>query len=75
MCNGLPPAVVSYSITKLKLLSFCVNSSQFKHLCAKVDFNFTVDHLTLAYIMKSKTESASLRIKRLLEVLSAYLPI
>ena len=38
----------------------------------KVDFDCIVDHLALTYIMKSKTEPASTRIKRLLEVLNAY---
>ena len=42
------------------------------NLLAKVDFDCTEDHLALTYIMKSKTELASARIKRLLEVLSAY---
>ena len=41
-------------------------------LLVKVDFGCTVDHLVLTYIMKSKTELASIRIKRLLDVLSVY---
>ena len=35
-------------------------------------FDAIVDHLALVPIFKSKTEPATLRIKRLLEVLSAY---
>ena len=31
-----------------------------------------IDHLALVHILKSKTEPATTRIKRLLEVLSAY---
>ena len=48
----LPPTEVSYSITEL--LDLFVNSSPFKHLLAKVDFDCTVNHLALAYIMKVK---------------------
>ena len=38
----------------------------------KVDFDAIVDHLELVHILKSKTEPVTSRIKRLLEVLSAY---
>ena len=38
----------------------------------RVDFDAVVDHLALVHILKSKTEPATTRIKRLLEVLSAY---
>ena len=56
---------------ELELLGLCVNINQLKHLLEKVDFDCTVDHLPLTYIIKSKTEPTSARIKRLLEVLSA----
>ena len=71
--NGLPLVLVNYSITELELLYFCVNISQFKHLLAKVDSDCTADNLAFTYIMKSKTEPVSARIKRLLDVLTAYL--
>ena len=64
---------MKYSITELELFGICVNVCQFKHLLAKVDFDCTVDHSALTYIMKSKSEAASARIKQLMEVLSAYL--
>ena len=38
----------------------------------RVDFDAIVDHLALVHILKSKTEPTTTRIKRLLEVLSAY---
>ena len=38
----------------------------------RVDFDAIVDHLTLVHILQSKTEPATARIKRLLEVLSVY---
>ena len=42
------------------------------HLLRKVDFDAVVDHLAITQIMRSKAELATNRIKRLLEVLSAY---
>ena len=45
----------------------------FAHLLKKIDFDDIVDHLALVHILKSRTELATTRIKRLLEVLSAYL--
>ena len=44
----------------------------FAHLSKRVDFDAIVDHLALVHILKSETEPATTRIKRLLEVLSAY---
>ena len=44
----------------------------FAHLLKKVDFDAIVDHLTLVHFLKSKAEPAITKIKRLLEVLSAY---
>ena len=49
-----------------------INIASFSHLLKTVDFDAVVDHLTLVHISKSKTEPATTRIKRLLEVLSAY---
>ena len=50
-------------------------SHQYHKFCSfvkRVDFGAIVDHLALVYILKSKIEPAITRIKRLLEVLSAY---
>ena len=47
----LPSAVVNYSVMELKLIGICGNIDQFKHLLAKVDFDYTVDHLALTYIV------------------------
>ena len=44
----------------------------FAHLLRKVDFDAVVDHLAITQIMRSKVKPATNRIKRLLEVLSAY---
>ena len=44
----------------------------FSHLLKRVDFEAIVDHLALTHIIKSKTEPATTRIKRLLELISSY---
>ena len=49
-----------------------INIASFTHLLRKVDFDVVVDHLVITQIMRSKVEPATNRIKRLLEVLSAY---
>ena len=38
----------------------------------RVDFNATIDHLSLTHIIKSKAEPATIRMKCLLELISAY---
>ena len=68
----LPEAARNYSITELEMCGLAVNITSFAHLLKKVDFDAIVDHLALVHILKSKTEPATPRIKRLLEVLSAY---
>ena len=62
----------NYSITELEMCGLAINITSFAHLLKKVDFDAIVDHLALVHILKSKTEPATPRIKRLLEVLSAY---
>ena len=54
------------------MCGLAINITSFAHLLKKVDFDAIVDHLALAHILKSKTELATPRINRLLEVLSAY---
>ena len=49
-----------------------INIMSSAHLLKRVDFDAMVDHLELVHILKSKTEPATARIKRLLEVLSTY---
>ena len=49
-----------------------INIASFAHLLKKVDFDAILDHLALVHILKSKTEPATARIKRLLEILSPY---
>ena len=68
----IPEAAKKYSITDLEMFGLAINIASFAHLLKRVDFDAVVNHLAIAYIMKSKAEPASNRIKRLLEILSAY---
>ena len=68
----LSEAVRNYSITELELCDLAINIAGFAHLLKRVDFDAIVDHLTLKYIIKSKAEPATTRIKHLLELVSSY---
>ena len=68
----LPEAACNYSITELEMCGLAKNIASFAHLLRKVDFDAVVDHLAITQIMRSKVELVTNRIKRLLEVLSAY---
>ena len=68
----MPKAAKNYSITELKMYDLAINIASFAHLLIRVDFDAVVDHLAIMHIMKSKMEPAANRLKRLLEVLSAY---
>ena len=70
--KGFPEAACNYSITELEMCGLAINIVSFAHLLRKVDFGAVVDHLAIIQIMRSKVEPATNRIKRLLEVLSAY---
>ena len=68
----MPEAAKNYSITELEMCRLAMNIATFLHLLKKVDFDAIVDHLAITDIMRSKAESATTRIKRLLELLSPY---
>ena len=68
----LPEAAKNYSITGLELCGLAINIASFVHLLKRVDFCAIVDHLALTHIIKSKAEPATVRIKRLLELISSY---
>ena len=68
----MPEAAKNYSITELEMCGLAMNITTFSHLLKKVDFDAIVDHLAITHIMRSKAETAITRIKRLLELLSAY---
>ena len=54
------------------MCGLAINIASFAHLLRKVDFDAVVDHLAITQIMRSKVGPATNRIKRLLEVISAY---
>ena len=68
----LPEATRNYSITELELYGLAINIVSFSHLLKGADFDAIVDHLALTHIIKSKTESATAKIKRLLELIISY---
>ena len=72
MSRRLPEAAISYSITELELCGLVINIASFSHLLKRVDFDAIVDHLALTHIIKSKMELATIKIKRLLELISSY---
>ena len=59
-------------ITELELCRLAINIAKFSHLLKRVDFDVIVDHLSLTHIIKGKVEPATVRIKRLLELISSY---
>ena len=58
----------SYSITELELCGLAINIASFSHLLKRVDFDAIVDHLALTYIIKSKAEPVTTRIKRIIRI-------
>ena len=58
MSERLPGAAKIYSITELELCGLWIDS--------------IADHLALTHIIKNKMETATTRIKRLLELISSY---
>ena len=72
MSKRLPEVVRNYSITELERCSLAINIASFVHLLKRVDFDAIVDHLALTHIIKSKAEPTTVRIKRVLEILSSY---
>ena len=72
MSKRLPEAVKSYSITELELCGLAIIIASFPHLLKRVDFHAILDHLALTPIIRSKTEPATTRIKRFLELISSY---
>ena len=68
----LPEAAKKYPITELELCGLAINVASFSHLLKRVDFNASIDHLSLTHIIKSKAEPTTIRIKRLLELISSY---
>ena len=68
----MPAAAKNYSITELEMCGLAINITSFAHLLKRVDFDAMVNYLAITYIMKSKLEPGTNRIKRLLEIISSY---
>ena len=68
----LPEAAKNYCITELELCGLAINIASFSHSLKRVDFDAIIDHLSLTHIIRSKAEPATIRIKRLLELISSY---
>ena len=68
----MPEAAKNVLITELEMCGLAINIATFSHLWKKVDFDTVVDHLAIMHIMRSKSEPATTRIKRLIELLSPY---
>ena len=60
----------NYSITELELCGLAINIASFSHLLKRVDSDVIMDHLSLTHIIKNKAEPATIRIKRLLELIN-----
>ena len=68
----LPKACSRYSVTELEMTGLLVNRNLWKNVLKHREFDAAVHHITVAQIMKAKTEPATNRIMRLLDRLSAY---
>ena len=67
----MPEAVKNYSITELEMCGLAMNIVTFSHLLKKVDFDAVVDHLAITYIMRSKAEPTTTRIKQINRVIES----
>ena len=68
----LPQSAKNFGITKLELTGHLVNIHGFMQLLCNRYFKVLVDHKAIEYMIKSKTESPTTRIKTLLLKLSEY---
>ena len=68
----LPKAVQRYSISELELTGLLANISIFKHILKNVKFTVFCDHSALVFIINAKKELPTLRLKKLIENLTAY---
>ena len=62
----------NFGITQLELTGLLVNIHVFMQLLRNRYFEVLVDHKTIKYMIKSKTESPMIRLKTLLLKLSEY---
>ena len=68
----LPKSVKNFGVTELELIGLLVNIHGFMQFLCNRYFEVLVDHKTIKYMIKSKTESPMMRLKTLLLKLSEY---
>ena len=68
----LPKSAKNFGITELELTGLLVNIHGFMHLLCYRYFEVLIDHKAIKYMIKSKTESPTTRLKTLLLKLSEY---
>ena len=70
--KSLPEACSNYIVTELDMTGLAINIPLWKHLLLRVEFDCTVHHAALPYIMKSKNLPAISRIIKLFENLFGH---
>ena len=68
----LPKSAKNFGVTELELTGLLVNIHGFMQLLCNRYFEVLVDHKAIKYMIKSKTESPTTRLKTLLLKLSEY---
>ena len=68
----LPESAKNFGVTELELTGLLVNIHGFMQLLRNRYFEVLVDHKAIEYMIKSKTESPTMRLKTLLFKLSEY---
>ena len=68
----LPQLAKNFGVIELELTGLLVNIHGFMQLLCNRYFEVLVDHKTIEYMIKSKTESPTTRLKTLLLKLSEY---
>ena len=68
----LPQSAKNFGVTELELTGLLVNIHGFMQLLCNRYFEVLVDHKAIEYMIKSKTESPTTRLKTLLLKLSEY---
>ena len=68
----LPKSAKNFSVTELELTGLLVNIHGFMQLLHNRYIEVLVDHKAIEYMIKSKTESPTTRLKTLLLKLSEY---
>ena len=68
----LPKSAKNFGVTELELTGLLVNIHGFMQLLCNRYFKVLVDHKAIEYMIKSKTESPTMRLKTLLLKLSEY---